>query len=91
MTVTSFKPQQKWLHGQGPLSVHPRVLQAMAHPTLGHLDPEFVSFMESLKEMLKTVLHTQNRLTFPVSGPGSVGMETCFVNLVERATESLCA
>lgn len=80
---TSFEPKNKLLHGPGPSSVNPRTLQAMAKPTIGHLDPDFVAFMEELKLMLMSILQTNNRLTFPVSGPGSVGMETCFVNLVE--------
>lgn len=83
MNIISFEPQERFLHGPGPSSVHPRILQAMARPTIGHLDPEFVIFMEEVKELLKSILETNNKLTFPVSGPGSVGMETCFVNLVE--------
>lgn len=83
MILNSFNPQERYLHGPGPSSVHPRVLQAMANPTIGHLDPEFVSFMEEVKALLQSILQTKNALTFPVSGPGSVGMETCFVNLVE--------
>ena len=83
MKLASFEPKERYLHGPGPSSVHPRTLQAMARPTIGHLDPEFVTFMEEVKELLKSILQTKNRLTFPVSGPGSVGMETCFVNLVE--------
>lgn len=83
MTITSFHPQEKLLHGPGPSGVHQRTLQAMARPTIGHLDPDFARFMEETKTLLKTILHTENRMTFPVSAPGSVGMETCFVNLVE--------
>jgi alanine-glyoxylate transaminase/serine-glyoxylate transaminase/serine-pyruvate transaminase len=55
----------------------------MARPTIGHLDPVFVEFMDSLKELLQYAFRTTNPLTMPVSGPGSVGMETCFVNLVQ--------
>jgi alanine-glyoxylate transaminase/serine-glyoxylate transaminase/serine-pyruvate transaminase len=33
--------------------------------------------------MLQYAFQTGNELTMPVSGPGSAGMETCFVNLVE--------
>ena len=69
--------------GPGPSNVHPRVLAAMARPTVGHLDPWFSGFMEDLKELLRMALRTRNALTFPVSAPGSAGMETCFVNLVE--------
>lgn len=83
MKLTSFEPQERLLHGPGPSGVHPRTLQAMARPTIGHLDPEFVEFMDEVKDLLKSIFHTKNKLTFPVSGPGSVGMETCFVNLVE--------
>jgi alanine-glyoxylate transaminase/serine-glyoxylate transaminase/serine-pyruvate transaminase len=55
----------------------------MARPTIGHLDPVFVDFMDSLKQLLQFALRTENELTMPISGPGSAGMETCFVNLVE--------
>jgi alanine-glyoxylate transaminase/serine-glyoxylate transaminase/serine-pyruvate transaminase len=69
--------------GPGPSDVPPRVLAAMAQPTIGHLDPEFVAFMDELKELLRYAFRTENELTMPVSGPGSAGMEMCFVNLVE--------
>lgn len=81
--ITSFEPPRRLLMGPGPSDVHPRVLGAMARPTIGHLDPEFVRMMDELKELLRYAFQTENRVTFPVSGPGSVGMETCFVNLVE--------
>ena len=79
----SFHPPQRTLMGPGPSDVSPRVLEAMARPTLGHLDPVFVGFMDELKGLLQYAFQTENPLTMPVSGPGSVGMETCFVNLVE--------
>jgi alanine-glyoxylate transaminase/serine-glyoxylate transaminase/serine-pyruvate transaminase len=55
----------------------------MARPTIGHLDPSFVAMMDETKEALKYSFQTENELTMPVSAPGSAGMETCFVNLVE--------
>jgi alanine-glyoxylate transaminase/serine-glyoxylate transaminase/serine-pyruvate transaminase len=82
--ITSFDPPRRVLMGPGPSDVHPRVLEAMARPTVGHLDPDFVRMMDELKELLRYAFQTDNRVTFPVSGPGSVGMETCFVNLVEQ-------
>lgn len=69
--------------GPGPSDVHPRVLGALARPTIGHLDPEFSRMMEEIKDLLRYAFRTKNSLTIPVSGPGSVGMETCFVNLIE--------
>lgn len=83
MTINSFVPPLRTLMGPGPSDVHPRILEAMAKPTIGHLDPAFVTMMEELKAMLQYAFQTKNELTIPVSAPGSAGMETCFVNLVE--------
>ncbi|MCB1864753.1 MAG: alanine--glyoxylate aminotransferase family protein [Chromatiales bacterium] len=84
MTFTSFNPPVRTLMGPGPSDVHPRVLEAMARPTIGHLDPAFVGLMDDIKGLLQYAFRTQNALTLPVSAPGSAGMETCFVNLVHR-------
>lgn len=81
--ITSFIPPSRVLMGPGPSDVPPRVLQAMARPTVGHLDPSFVGLMDEIKELLRYAFQTDNRLTLPVSAPGSAGMETCFVNLIE--------
>ncbi len=80
--ITTFYPPQRTLMGPGPSDTHPRVLSAMARPTLGHLDPVFTDMMEELKSLLRYSFQTSNPMTFPVSGPGSVGMEMCFVNMV---------
>ncbi len=71
------------LMGPGPSTVPPSVYEALSAPTIGHLDPSFIAIMDTVKSQLKQVLNTQNRLTLPMSGTGSAGMETCFVNLVE--------
>ncbi len=81
--ITSFKPPLRTLMGPGPSDVSQRVLDAMARPTIGHLDPAFVEMMEEMKTLLRYAFQTENDLTFPISAPGSVGMESCFVNLVE--------
>jgi len=79
----SFHPTPRTLMGPGPSDVNPRILEAMSRPTVGHLDPEFIRLMDEIKSMLQATFQTQNQLTIPVSAPGSAGMETCFVNLVE--------
>ena len=61
----------------------PRVLQAMALPPLGHLDPDFIKIMDNIRPMLRDVMQTKNELTLPVSGTGSAGMEAAICNLVE--------
>ncbi len=81
--MKSFNPPIRTLMGPGPSDVHHRILSAMARPTIGHLDPAFVSMMNETKEGLKAIFQTENELTMPVSAPGSAGMETCFTNLVE--------
>ncbi|QCU89184.1 pyridoxal-phosphate-dependent aminotransferase family protein [Thiomicrorhabdus sediminis] len=81
--MQSFNPPVRTLMGPGPSDIHPRVLSALARPTIGHLDPEFIRMMDETKELLKYAFQTTNELTMPVSAPGSAGMETCFVNLVE--------
>ncbi len=81
----SFVPPLRTLMGPGPSDVHPRVLAAMARPTIGHLDPSFVGMMDELQGLLRRAFRTENELTIPLSAPGSAGMEACFVNLVEPA------
>ena len=81
--LPSFYPPQRILLGPGPSNVLQRVLDAMARPTIGHLDPRFGEMMEQVKVLLRYAFQTENSLTFPISAPASVGMESCFVNLVE--------
>ena len=81
--ITTFSPTPRTLMGPGPSDVHPRILTAMAKPTIGHLDPEFIRLMDEIKIMLQGVFQTQNALTIPLSAPGSAGMEASFVNLIE--------
>ncbi len=81
--VQSFNPPVRTLMGPGPSDVHPRILEALSRPTIGHLDPMFVGMMDELKKLLQYAFQTDNELTIPVSAPGSAGMETCFANLVE--------
>jgi alanine-glyoxylate transaminase/serine-glyoxylate transaminase/serine-pyruvate transaminase len=78
-----LNPSPRLLLGPGPSDAHPRVLAAMATPLLGHLDPQFLVLMGETQDMLRRVFQTKNTLTFPVSGTGMAGMETCVVNLIE--------
>jgi alanine-glyoxylate transaminase/serine-glyoxylate transaminase/serine-pyruvate transaminase len=89
--ITSFHPPQRTLLGPGPTEIHPRVLTTMSQPAIGYLDPVFVEMMEELKALLRYVYQTENALTFPVSGPGSVGMEYCFVNMVAPGDKVIVA
>lgn len=83
MPNTSFTAPRRVLMGPGPSDVHPRVLEALARPTIGHLDPEFIRLMDEIKSFLQQTFITKNELTLPVSAPGSAGQESCVVNLLE--------
>ena len=74
---------ERALFGPGPCNVSTEVLQSMAAPTLGHLDPLFAQIMEETKDMLRTAFGTGNAMTFPLSAPASLAMEASFVNIVE--------
>ncbi len=71
------------LLGPGPSATHPRILQALASPTIGYLDPQFFAIMDQVQEMLRVVFQTTNPLTLPVSGTGSAGMEAALCNFIE--------
>jgi len=69
--------------GPGPSDIHPRVLAALARPTVGHLDPYYLRIMDELQSMLREVFRTKNRMTMAISGTGSAGQEATVLNLVE--------
>lgn len=87
----SVAPAQRLLLGPGPSPIDPRVLDALSRPTLGHLDPAFLAIMDEVRDMQRALFGTANELTFPMSGTGSAGMETCIVNTIEPGDRVLVA
>ena len=81
--MREFLPPRRLLLGPGPSMVHPRVLQALSMPLLGHLDPDFLAVMNDIQTLLRQTFATTNRFTIAISGTGSAGMEAAIVNLVE--------
>jgi alanine-glyoxylate transaminase/serine-glyoxylate transaminase/serine-pyruvate transaminase len=77
------KHAERLLLGPGPSNPYPEVMEAFQRPVLGHLDPDFLVVLDEIADRLRVVFRTANALTLPMSGTGSAGMETCFVNLVE--------
>lgn len=80
---STITPPIRTLLGPGPSDIHPRVLEAMSRPTVGHLDPYYLRIMDELQSMLREVFRTKNRMTMAISGTGSAGQEACVLNLVE--------
>lgn len=83
MTDRSFHPPVRALMGPGPSDLHPRVREALTRPLIGHLDPACIDLMNGIHDLLQYAFQTKNEFTVAVSGPGTLGMETCFANLVE--------
>ena len=81
--MKNFLAPRRLLLGPGPSMVHPRVLQALATPLVGHLDPAFLNVMNDIQTLLRGVFSTTNQFTIAVSGTGSAGMEAAIVNIVE--------
>jgi alanine-glyoxylate transaminase/serine-glyoxylate transaminase/serine-pyruvate transaminase len=79
------------LLGPGPSMVAPRVLNALSYPLVGHLDPQFLTLMQEVQELLRFVFQTENELTVPVSGTGSAGMEAALCNFIEPGDNVLVA
>lgn len=87
--IASFHPPRRTLLGPGPSDVDPRILEALSRPTIGHLDPAFISLMDEIKTLLQFAFQTRNELTMPISAPGSAGMESVFVNLLEPGDKAI--
>lgn len=83
MLPAPLNPPVRTLMGPGPSDIHPRVLQALSAPTVGHLDPYYLQLMNEMQEMLRAVFRTKNAMTMAVSATGSAGMESAVVNLIE--------
>jgi alanine-glyoxylate transaminase / serine-glyoxylate transaminase / serine-pyruvate transaminase len=84
-----FKISNRCLMGPGPSNVHPRVLDSLRHPPIGHLDPQFLDLMNNIQRMLRYSFKTENLLTIPISGTGSAAMEAAVCNFIEQGDDVL--
>ncbi len=84
-----MNPAERILLGPGPSPVSQRVLRALSAPTIGHLDPQYITIMDETCELLREVFRTKNQLTFPISGTGMAGMECVATNLLEPGDEAI--
>ena len=80
---TDLNPSPRILLGPGPSAIHPRVLNAMATPPIGHMDPQFFGIMDEIQDMLRYVYQTRNELTLTLSASGTSGMECALCNFLE--------
>ncbi len=87
LSVSTLTP--RLLLGPGPSPVSDRVLRALARPTLGHLDPQFLALLDDVSRRLREVFGTANEMTFAVSGTGSAGMQAALANVLERGDTAI--
>ncbi len=87
--IVTTSPPERLLMGPGPSNPDPRVLEAMARPMVGHLDPYFLHVMDETMRMLRAVYGTTNHHTIPMSGTGTSGLETIMLNLLEPGDEAV--
>jgi alanine-glyoxylate transaminase/serine-glyoxylate transaminase/serine-pyruvate transaminase len=87
----SFQPPRRVLMGPGPSDVSPRVLQALARPTVGHLDPSFQALMEEIKAALQRLFNAPDHACVPLPAPGTAGMEAAMMNLLEPGDRAVVA
>lgn len=88
-SIKPLQPPQRLLMGPGPSNPDPRVLEAMAHPMVGHLDPYFLEVMDETMRMLRHLYRTENHHTIPMSGTGTSGLEAIMLNLLEPGDEAI--
>ena len=89
--MQSFQPPRRILMGPGPSDVSPRVLAALARPTIGHLDPAFQALMEEIKAALQRLFNAPDHACIPLPAPGTAGMEAAMMNLLEPGDRCVVA
>jgi alanine-glyoxylate transaminase / serine-glyoxylate transaminase / serine-pyruvate transaminase len=78
------------LLGPGPSPTAPRVMRAMASPTLSHLDPLMIALLDDVRARLGRLLRAPDgSFAFAVSGTGTSGMEAAVANVVQPGTAAL--
>jgi alanine-glyoxylate transaminase/serine-glyoxylate transaminase/serine-pyruvate transaminase len=74
---------ERILMAPGPSNIHPRVVQALIDPLVGHKDPYFLDLMDSTANLLRQVFQTSNPATFVLPASGGSGMEAALINALE--------
>jgi alanine-glyoxylate transaminase/serine-glyoxylate transaminase/serine-pyruvate transaminase len=88
-TYGDLKPPERLLLGAGPSNIDPRVVKALTLPIVEHLDPYFMEVMNETVDLLRYAFKTANRLTLPISGSGSAGMESAVCSIIEKGDEAV--
>jgi (S)-ureidoglycine-glyoxylate aminotransferase len=82
-------PPSRLLMGPGPISVYPRVLQAMSNQLIGQYDPVMTGYMNQTMALYREVFKTKNEATILIDGTARAGIEAVLVSLVEPGDKVL--
>jgi len=72
--------QEKLLLIPGPSPVVPRILDALAKPTVSHVGPDMVHDLKEACENLKKIVFCENGEPFIIAGAGTLSMEMAVLN-----------
>jgi len=73
-------PQTKLLLIPGPSPVVPRILDALALPTVSHVGPDMARDLKEACENLKKIVFSEDGEPFIVAGAGTLSMEMALLN-----------
>lgn len=77
-----INPPVRLLMGPGPITAHPRVLQAMSAQLVGQYDPFMTTTMNEVQALYREVFVTSNEATLVVDGTARAGIEAALVSLI---------
>jgi aspartate aminotransferase-like enzyme len=82
-------PQEKLLLIPGPSPVVPRILDALALPTVSHVGPDMAHDLKESCENLKRIVFSAEGEPFIVAGAGTLSMEMALLNTAGPADRVL--
>ncbi|MCD3220866.1 alanine--glyoxylate aminotransferase family protein [Mammaliicoccus sciuri] len=87
--MDTLKVNKRLIMTPGPVSVDPRVSQAMSNSILGQFDFEFVNIMNETMSLIRQSFLTKNKWAFPIDGTSRAGLEAVISNIVKPGDEVL--
>ncbi|MCO4324428.1 pyridoxal-phosphate-dependent aminotransferase family protein [Mammaliicoccus sciuri] len=87
--MDTLKVNKRLIMTPGPVSVDPRVSQAMSNSILGQFDYEFVNIMNETMSLIRQSFLTENKWAFPIDGTSRAGLEAVISNIVKPGDEVL--
>jgi aspartate aminotransferase-like enzyme len=84
----TFDPETTTFLIAGPVRIHPRVLRAMAMPSLNHRGDYFHGIVQEIRELLPVLFGTKGHQLI-LTGSGTAGLEAVYSSLVPKDGRTL--